>query len=91
MEAWLQVQEKMKCVICNQAETVPGLASTLLERGQMALTVNNIPAWVCPHCGEPYIDETVAATLLGQAEKMSRAGTKVETWDYSQALELLPG
>ena len=75
----------MKCVICHQAETVPGLTSVLLERGQMSLTVTNVPARICPICGEAYADETVTANLLRQAEKMSRAGTKVETREYAAA------
>ena len=72
----------MKCVICNQGETVPGLTSVLLERGQMTLTVNNVPARICPHCGEAYADETVTTNLLRQAETMAKAGTKVETREY---------
>ena len=74
----------MKCVICNQAETLPGLTSLVLERGEMSLTVNNIPALVCPICGEAYADEAVTVNLLHHAEKMSRAGTKVETWEFAQ-------
>ena len=72
----------MKCVICHQAETLPGLTSVLLERGQMSLTVTNVPARICPNCGEAYADETVTANLLRQAERMSKAGTKVETREY---------
>ena len=72
----------MKCVICHQAEAASGLTSVLLERGQMSLTVTNVPARVCPNCGESYADEIVTANLLRQAERMSRAGTKVETRDY---------
>ena len=73
----------MKCVICNQGETAPGLTSVLLERGQMTLTVNNVPARICPTCGEAYADETVAANLLRQAEAMAKAGTKVEAREYA--------
>jgi YgiT-type zinc finger domain-containing protein len=72
----------MKCLICNLAEIVPGTTSVLLERGLMTLTVNNVPARICPHCGEAYADETVTANLLRQAEKMAKAGTKVETREY---------
>jgi YgiT-type zinc finger domain-containing protein len=72
----------MKCVICNLAETVPGLTSVVLERGQMKLTVNNVPARLCPHCGEAYADETVAANLLRQANKMVREGMKVDEREY---------
>ena len=73
----------MKCFICNQAETVPGRTSVLLERGRMSLTVNNVPARICPTCSEAYTDEAVAANLLHQAENMLKAGTKVETCEYS--------
>ena len=73
----------MKCFICNQAETTPGLTSVLLERGQMMLTVNNVPARICPNCGEAYTNETVTANLLRQAEDMAKAGTKVEAQEYA--------
>ena len=72
----------MKCVICHQAETASGLTSVLLERGQMSLTVMNVPARVCPNCGEAYADEIVTANLLRQAERMAREGMKVGTREY---------
>ena len=72
----------MKCFICQQAETVAGTTSVLLERGEMTLTVTNVPARICPNCGEAYADETVAVNLLRQAEKMAREGMKVETREY---------
>jgi YgiT-type zinc finger domain-containing protein len=74
----------MKCVICHQAETAPGLTSVLLERGQMSLTVTGVPARVCPNCGEAYADETVTVNLLRQAERMSKAGVKMETQEYEE-------
>jgi len=83
MEARLQGPEEMKCVLCNQAETVPGLTSVLLERGQMALTVSHVPARICPNCGEAYADESVTANLLRQAESLAKAGTKVDVCEYA--------
>ena len=73
----------MKCFICQQAETIAGTTSVLLERGQMTLTVTDVPARICPNCGEAYADETVAANLLRQAEAMAKAGTKVEAREYA--------
>ena len=72
----------MKCVICNQDETVPGTTSVLLERGQITLTVTDVPARVCPNCGEAYADETVAANLLRQAERLAREGMKAGKRKY---------
>jgi YgiT-type zinc finger domain-containing protein len=73
----------MKCFICQQAETIAGTTSVLLERGQMTLTVTAVPARICPNCGEAYADETVAANLLRQAESMARDGMKIETREYN--------
>lgn len=72
----------MKCMICNQAETIPGTTSILLERDLLTLTVNNVPVRICPNCGETYADETVTAGILRQAEKMARAGMKVGVREY---------
>jgi YgiT-type zinc finger domain-containing protein len=73
----------MKCIICNQGETVPGMTSVLLERGQMSLTLKNVPARICPNCGEVYADEIVTTNLLRQAEKMAKAGTKLDVCEYA--------
>jgi YgiT-type zinc finger domain-containing protein len=73
----------MKCFICNQAETALGLTSVLLERGHLSLTVTNVPARICPNCGEAYADEMVTANLLRQAEAMAKAGAKVDVCEYA--------
>jgi len=72
----------MKCFICNQAETVAGRTSVVFERGHLSLTITNVPARICPDCGEAYAEESVAANLLRQAEELARAGTKVEVCEY---------
>jgi YgiT-type zinc finger domain-containing protein len=72
----------MKCFICNQAETVPGTTSVLLKRGHLALTINHVPARICPHCGEAYADEAVTAAVLRQAGKLAKAGEKVAVREY---------
>ena len=65
----------MICLICRQAEIVDGLTSVKFERDEMILTVNSVPARVCPSCGEAYVDEDVAVQLLRDAEEMSKMGT----------------
>jgi YgiT-type zinc finger domain-containing protein len=64
----------MNCLICRQAELVDGLTSVLFERGEMRLTVEQVPARICPSCGEAYVDEDVAVRLLQGAEVMSTTG-----------------
>ena len=72
----------MKCFICNQAETSAGTTSVLFERGHVSLTIHTVPARVCPTCGEAYVEESVAANMLQQAEQLARAGTKVDACEY---------
>jgi YgiT-type zinc finger domain-containing protein len=88
MEAGLQEQKAMKCFICNQAETMAGTIAVLFERGHLSLTINNVPARLCPACGEAYAEESVAANLLRQAEALARAGTKVEVCEYTRRTDL---
>ena len=75
----------MICLICRQAETVDGLTSVNFERGEMRLAVNNVPAHVCPSCGEAYVEEEVAVQLLREAEEMSKAG-KDDVIEYNNSI-----
>ena len=75
----------MNCLICRQAETVDGLTSVHFERGEFKLVVNNVPARICPACGEAYVHEDVAVRLLRDAEEMSKTGKLEEVIEYSKA------
>jgi YgiT-type zinc finger domain-containing protein len=73
----------MICLICRQAETVDGLTSVAFERGEFRLTVNNVPAHVCPSCGEAYVEEAIAEQLLSFARQRSEAGMFDTQCEYS--------
>jgi len=73
------------CLICRQAETVEGLTSVNFERGEMRLFIKNVPARVCPSCGEAYVEEEVALQLLREAEEMSKAG-KDDVIEYNSSI-----
>ena len=75
----------MICLICRQAETVEGLTSVNFERGEMRLFIKNVPARVCPSCGEAYVEEEVAVQLLREAEEMSKAG-KDDVIEYNSSI-----
>lgn len=64
----------MICLICRQAEIIESFTSVSFQRGEMHLVINNVPARVCPSCGEAYVNEEVAVRLLQDAEEMSEAG-----------------
>jgi YgiT-type zinc finger domain-containing protein len=73
----------MICLICRQAETVDGRTSVKFERGEMKLTVNNVPARACPNCGEAYVDEDVAVKLLQEGEEKYQAGILDVVLDFN--------
>jgi len=75
----------MKCIICKQAETQPGITTVTLERGDLLMVVKGVPARVCPNCGEEYVDEQVAARLLKTAEETAQAGAQVDVREYKAA------
>lgn len=75
----------MICLLCRQAETVDGLTTVHFERGEMRLVVNNVPARVCPSCGEAYVEEQVAEGLLRSADAISAAGEMDSVRDYHPA------
>lgn len=75
----------MKCVVCKQAETNAGVTTVTLERGGSTFVMKEVPAQVCPNCGEDYVDAAVTATLLRTAEDLSHAGTQIDVRRYAPA------
>jgi YgiT-type zinc finger domain-containing protein len=71
-------------MICDRADTQDGLTSVVFEREDLRLVVNNVPARICPACGEAFADEDVTVTLLKQAEGFARLGIRMEVCDYAQ-------
>jgi len=76
----------MKCLICRQDETQEGATTITLERGALTLVIKDVPARVCPNCGEAYVDEAVTAELLHTAEQMAAAGAQVDVRHYVPAV-----
>jgi YgiT-type zinc finger domain-containing protein len=72
----------MKCLICKLDETQPGVTTVTLERDTLTLVIKDVPAQVCPNCGEAYVDEAVTAELLRTAERMAQAGAQVDVRHY---------
>ena len=75
----------MKCVICKQGETQPGVATVTLTREMMTLVVKGVPAQVCTNCGEEYLNEDITAQLLQPSEEAARAGVQVYVREYVSA------
>lgn len=46
----------MKCMFC-QGEMVRGSAPFHIDRKDIHISLDNVPAWVCTQCGEFYFEE----------------------------------
>jgi len=75
----------MICLICRQTDVISRLTSVTFERGEMRLVISDVPANVCPSCGEAYVDDDVAVRLLHDAEDMSTAGLMNDVMEYNKA------
>ncbi len=74
----------MICLICRRAEIIEDLTSIKFERGDFRLAVNNVPARICPGCGEIYMDEEIAAQLLQGMKEIHGVGILEEVIDYER-------
>jgi YgiT-type zinc finger domain-containing protein len=72
----------MICLICRQAEIVEGFTSITLERDEFKLVINNVPAHICPSCGEAIVDEDVAIQLISKAEDSFEQGVREDVREY---------
>ena len=68
----------MKCVICKQGETAPGLVTVSLQRKETTVIFKNVPAEVCNNCGEYFLDEKITERLTIQAKNAVKNGAEVE-------------
>ncbi len=47
----------MECIYCKGKMVKKSIPFQVYRKGYY-LTLNSVPAWVCPQCGEPYFEET---------------------------------
>ena len=76
----------MKCMACKQADTRPGTTTVTLERNGATLVFKDVPAKVCPNCGENYVDEAVTRALMRSAEDRVASGAQVDIRKYAAAV-----
>jgi YgiT-type zinc finger domain-containing protein len=68
----------MRCVICKQGETRPGLATVTLQREASTIIMKDVPADICENCGEYYLCESTTEKVMRRAEESIRKGAEVE-------------
>ncbi len=68
----------MKCVLCKQGDTAPGMVTVTLQRDSAVIIIKDVPADVCAICGEYYLAEDITHTVLKLAEESVKKGVEVE-------------
>ena len=68
----------MKCVLCKQGDTAPGMVTVTLQRDSAVIIIKDVPAEVCANCGEYYLSEDITLIVLGIAEESVKKGVEVE-------------
>lgn len=65
----------MKCIYC-QGEMKKGSTPFHVDRKGCHLTIDEVPAWICDQCGEPYFEEkevdTIEELVLAVEQKMQK-------------------
>lgn len=64
----------MECFYCKGELERKNVDYTASRKGYH-LIIDNIPAWVCPQCGEPLFDEGTVETIQ---EMLEEVDTKLE-------------
>ncbi len=70
----------MKCMYC-QGEMTRGNAPFHIDRKDVHISLDSVPAWVCTQCGEVYFEETevdavqdIIRAVDEQTGKLARTG-----------------
>jgi YgiT-type zinc finger domain-containing protein len=68
----------MTCLICKVGVPELGFTTVTLERNGSIIVFKDVPALVCPNCGETYVDSDVTSRLLTQAQDAVMKGAELE-------------
>ena len=72
----------MICLICRKAQMVVGFTTIQFERDEFKAVVHQIPAQVCPVCGDACLDEETTIDLLKKMEHNLEKGEMDIVQDY---------
>jgi YgiT-type zinc finger domain-containing protein len=77
--ARLEDEEKaVTCVLCRNGTLAPGTVTVVLQRERTTVILKQVPADVCPNCGEYYLSNETTALVLARADAAARSGAEVE-------------
>ena len=65
----------MTCALCRNGAVRAGTATVTLQRGRTTVILKEVPADVCPNCGEYYLSDQTTTRVLERADAAARSGT----------------
>ena len=75
----------MICVYCKTGDPTSGRTTVTFDREGVTIVIRNVPARICPQCGEQYFDADITDRLLEMAGEATRAGVCVGIQEYAAA------
>ena len=73
----------MTCVLCKNGQPQLGTATVTLERNRTVVVFKEVPADICPNCGEYYLSQAVTQRIYQQAEEAVQRNAEVEVLRYA--------
>jgi YgiT-type zinc finger domain-containing protein len=73
----------MKCAICKNGTTEPGVITIVLEKNKSTLVFKDVPAEICKNCGEEYVSSETNTNLLKKANDAVTRGVDLEMLKYA--------
>lgn len=68
----------MTCLTCKVGIPELGFTTVTLERNGAIIVFKDVPARICPNCGEKYFDTDITSRLLTQAQDAVAKGAELE-------------
>jgi YgiT-type zinc finger domain-containing protein len=75
---------KLNCPACK-AEMKTGKTELILKRDRNVVVVEDVPAMVCPQCGEASIDAKISQAAYSLAETEIKRGVALEFCKFQAA------
>jgi YgiT-type zinc finger domain-containing protein len=72
------------CEFCDTAQVqVKKMVTVTRQRGGQWFIFEDVPAWVCPHCGHRYFDADVLETMEDRIKSTPPDARVVTAWAMS--------
>jgi YgiT-type zinc finger domain-containing protein len=68
----------MQCTNCREGDTSPGLVTLTFDRNSTTVIYRDVPAEICPRCGERYVPPEITAAAMAHVDAALVRGTELE-------------